>query len=95
MDPLRANGWAANHRGLETLSLREGGFKHRVVENGFFLKNRRAESAATNKETAELGVFMSLPQSDILTSRFAFQTHAPEEFRTGFVDLLLERCFSC
>ena len=37
VEPLRANGWAANHRVLETISLREGGIKQsRVVENGFF-----------------------------------------------------------
>ena len=36
---------------------------------------------------------MSLAQSDILTSRFAFQTHAPEEFCKGIVDRLPERVF--
>ena len=91
--PLRANGWAANHRVLQTISLREGGLKQsRVVENGF-LKNRRAESAAEYMEMAELSVFMSLAQSDILTSRFAFQTHAPQEFRKGFVVRLPESAF--
>ena len=80
--------WAANHRVLETISLREGGLKQsRIVEDGF-LKNRRAEIATTHMEMAGLSVFMSLTQSDILTSRFTFQTHAPVEFRKSFADRL-------
>ena len=33
---------------------------------------------------------MSLALSGILTSRFTFQPHPPEEFRKGFVDRLLD-----
>ena len=80
---LRANGWAANHRFLETISLGEGGLKQsRVVEDGF-LKKRRAETATTQMEMAELSASMSLAQCDISSSRFAFQTHAPKALLTA------------
>ena len=36
---------------------------------------------------------MSLALSDILANRFAFETHAPEEFRKGFADRLPESAF--
>ena len=34
VEPFRANCWAANHRVLETISLREGGFKQSVEVKG-------------------------------------------------------------
>ena len=93
VEPFRANGWPPTTVSWKQFHFERVGFKQsRVVENGF-MKNRRAESAAKDLEMAELSVFMSLAQSDILTSRFAFQTHAPEEFRKGFVDRLPESAF--
>ena len=93
VEPIRADGWVLSDRARSLLKLRESGFKQsRVVEDGF-LKERRAEAAVTNFEMAEVGVVVALTQSEILTSRFSFKTHAHDQFHQGSGERLPAHAF--
>ena len=78
MEPLRANAWETKDEIQTQVDLRNRCFKQsRLVENGF-LAEKLKESKMPAHEMAESTVYMALIQSSTLTSRFDYNTHAPD-----------------
>ena len=76
MQPLKYHGWRATDRIRNRAKKIASGFKQsRLVECGFW-KERRAEATAANATMSDMGVWMALVESSLLTSRFEFDTVA-------------------